>query len=317
MRQSGQCLLAIALVGWGAGNGRAEPPAARPPVPVATEQGGSLPTAAELAVQVLEPGSSTKALREQARQSLPFARLNVEQQRLANSVLSDVALFRRLPTVRCPIDSRVYQFFIDRPEVAVHVWKVLGISRLELTPTGPGTYTADTGDGSTGTIQILLRTPTQCVVFCEGMFKSPVLARPIKARALVALNANFQKQADGTEVVTHSVDMFVSFPSLTVETIARLVSPLSYKYADRNMEEITSFLRMMDLSMGRQPGWIEQLVILMDGLAKERREEVLKLTAEVYVDAQRRMRAARGEAVSIEAIRPPVQTAGGDTGMTR
>jgi hypothetical protein len=311
MRRSGHCLLAIVLSGWNFEASAADASAAKSPSATASPNTAALPSGEEIAVQVVEQGTSTKAAREQARQAFPLGQLNAEQQRLANSVLGDISLFRRLPTVKCPVDSRVYQFFIEHPEVAVQVWKVLGISRLELRRTSPTTFFADTGDGSTGNIHLLLKTPTQCVVYCDGMFKSPVLARPIKARTIVVLNSTFQTQTDGLQSVTHSVDMFVSFPSLAVETIARLVSPLSYKYADRNMEEISSFLRMMDLSMSRQPGWVEQVVILMEGLQPECRDRLLKLTAEVYVEAQRKARTAGGEALSIEAIRPPVQTASG------
>lgn len=316
MRRSGHCLLAIVLSGWNFEASAADASATKSQAATASPNAAALPTGEEIAVQVVEQGTSTKAVREQARQAFPLAQLNGEQQRLASSVLGDISLFRRLPTVKCPVDSRVYQFFIEHPEVAVQVWKVLGISRLELRRTSPTTFFADTGDGSTGNIQLLLKTPTQCIVYCDGMFKSPVLTKSIKARTIVVLNSSFQKQADGTPLVTHSVDMFVSFPSLAVETIARLVSPLSYKYADRNMEEISSFLRMMDLSMARQPGWVEQVVILMEGLAPECRDRLLKLTAEVYVDAQRKIRNEKGELPSIEAIRPPVQTAAGGEGPT-
>jgi hypothetical protein len=311
MRRSGHCLLAIVLSGWNFEAFGADASATKSATVTASPNAAALPGGEEIAVQVVGAGTSTKAGREQARQAFPLAQLKADQQRLASSVLGDISLFRKLPTVKLPVDSRVYQFFIEHPEVAVQVWKVLGISRLELRKTSAMTYFADTGDGSTGDIQVLLKTPTQCVVYCDGMFKSPVLTKPIKARTIVILNSSFQTQADGSQFVTHSVDMFVSFPSLAVETIAKLVSPLSYKYADRNMEEISSFLRMMDLSMARQPGWVEQVVILMEGLQPECRDRLLKLTAEVYVDAQRKARNEKGEPVSIEAIRPPVQTASG------
>jgi hypothetical protein len=224
-------------------------------------------------------------------------------------ILSDVSLYRRLPTVRCPIDPKVYQFFIDHPDVAVSVWRVLGISKLTLKQTGPNTFDADTGDGSTGSLQMLSKTPTQCVIYCDGMFKSPVLPKAIKARALVVLNTQYQQQPDGAAIVTHSVDMFVNFPSLAVETIAKVVSPLSYKFADRNMEEITAFLRMMELSMERNPGWIEQVAQLLEGVAAERGPELMKLTASIYVDAQRRSGAVAG--TNGAAGTSPVQTAAG------
>jgi hypothetical protein len=150
------------------------------------------------------------------------------------------------------------------------------------------------------------------------MFKSPVLPKAIKARALVVLNTQFEPQADGTSIVTHSVDMFVNFPSLAVETIAKVVSPLSYKFADRNMEEITAFLRMMALSMERNPGWIEQVAVLLEGVAADRGPELIKLTAGVYVDAQRRLSPQSGSAGTAPVPIGAVQTAAGsDAGVKK
>jgi hypothetical protein len=314
MGRSGRSLLLFSTLAFGAGSLQADQPASVSQSPPATSPAANepqLPTAADVAVDVLHTGTSARSVRDAARASVPVSRLSAEHQRLAQSVLGDVSLFRRLPTVKAKLDPRVYQYFIDAPDAAVGIWRVLGISRLELKQKSPGVFEADMGDGSSGTVQLLLRTPTSCVVYCDGLFKSPVLAKPIKARALVTLNAVIEPQADGTAFVTHTADMFVSFPSLAVETIARMVSPLSYKYADRNIEEITSFLRMMDVSMARQPGWIEQIVQLMEGVSDERCRQLLQVSAAVYVDAQRRAFAAKGEPFQLQTIQPPVQKVAG------
>lgn len=314
MGRSGRSLLLFSILAFATGPARADQPASKPAPSTTTSPATSepqIPTAADVAVDVLQSGTSAKSVRESARAAVPVSKLSAEHQRLAQSVLGDISLFRRLPTVKAKLDPRVHQYFIDSPDAAVSIWRVLGISRLELKQTSPGVFEADTGDGSSGTVSLLYRTPTSCVVFCDGLFKSPVLAKPIKARALVTLSAVMDPQADGTTMITHTADMFVSFPSLAVETIARMVSPLSYKYADRNIEEITSFLRMMDVSMSRQPGWIEQIAQLMDGISAERNRQLLQVTAAVYVDAQRRAFAAKGEPFKLDAIQLPVQKAAG------
>ncbi|QDT56363.1 hypothetical protein Pan44_44170 [Caulifigura coniformis] len=320
MRRSGRSLLLFSTLALATGPAMAEQPVSKSATPATNSSPASepqLPTAADVAVDIVQPGTSAKSVRDSARAAVPVGKLAPEHQRLAQSVLGDISLFRRLPTVRAKLDPRVYQYFIDNPDAAVSIWRVLGISKLELKQKSPGIFEADTGDGSSGTVSLLHRTPTSCIVFCDGLFKSPVLAKPIKARALVTLNAVIEPQADGTTNITHTADMFVSFPSLAVETIARMVSPLSYKYADRNIEEITSFLRMMDVSMSRQPGWIEQIAQLMEGVSEERNRQLLQVTAAVYVDAQRRSFASRGEAFQLKSIQPPVQKVSGAESATR
>jgi hypothetical protein len=319
MVRRGRSLLLFSTLAFAAGSAHADQPvnvASTPAASAAASTEPQLPTAADVAVDVVHPGTSAKSVRETARASVPLGKLSPEHQRLAQSVIGDISLFRRLPTVKAKLDPRVYQYFLDSPDAAVSIWRVLGISKLELKQTSPGVFEADTGDGSSGTVTLLLRTPTTCVVYCDGLFKSPVLTKPIKARALVTLNATLEPQADGTTFITHTADMFVTFPSLAVETIAKMVSPLSYKYADRNIEEITSFLRMMDVSMSRQPGWIEQIAQLMDGISDERNRQLLQVTAAVYVDAQRRAFAAKGQPFDIKAVQVPVQKVAGAEGAT-
>jgi hypothetical protein len=319
MVRRGRSLLLVSTLAFAAGSVRADHPANVPSAPAASSPSTTepqLPTAADVAVDVVHQGTSAKSARETARATVPLGKLSPEHQKLAQSVLNDVSLFRRLPTVRAKLDPRVYQYFLDSPDAAVSIWRVLGISKLELKQTSPGVFEADTGDGSSGTVTLLLRTPTTCVVYCDGLFKSPVLTKPIKARALVTLNATMENQADGTTLITHTADMFVTFPSLAVETIAKMVSPLSYKYADRNIEEITSFLRMMDVSMSRQPGWIEQIAQLMDGISEERNRQLLQVTAAVYVDAQRRAFSAKGQPFDMKAVQLPVQKVSGAESTT-
>jgi hypothetical protein len=70
-------------------------------------------------------------------------------------------------------------------------------------------------------------------------------------------------------------------------------------------------MRMMNLSMERQPGWIEQICLLMEGVDKDHAQKWLKVTAAVYVDAERKSQLAKGQTVSVGSILPPVKTAAG------
>lgn len=112
-----------------------------------------------------------------------------------------------------------------------------------------------------------------------------------------------------TGTVTHQLDMYVSFPSPTIGAIARLISPVSNRIADRNFEEISLFVEMMSLAMTRQPGWIEGITKKTDGIQPETTEEFLKLTAEVYVDALKAEQAKSGVITTIGNLLPPSQTA--------
>src|SRR5690606_20909099 len=133
---------------------------------------------------------------------------------------------------------------------------------VQMWQTSATSYETDTRDGTIGTVDVLYRHPGSYLVLCHGQFQSPALPKPIQASALMHLQPRFS--TDGT--VAHHVDLFVSFPSLTVETIAKLVSPVSNRIADRNFEEVSLFVEMMSTAMSRQPGWVEQLAGELEGI---------------------------------------------------
>jgi hypothetical protein len=85
-----------------------------------------------------------------------------------------------------------------------------------------------------------------------------------------------------------------------------LISPVSYRIADRNFEEVSLFVEMMSSAMSRQPGWVEQISARLDGVLAGRSQELLNVTAAVYIDYERRRLAETGQPVTLEAIKAPL-----------
>jgi hypothetical protein len=100
------------------------------------------------------------------------------------------------------------------------------------------------------------------------------------------------------------------FPSQTVETAAKVISPMTNSVIDHNFEEIGLFAHMMSVGMQTQPGWVEDLAARLDGVHEQHRSEMLQVTARVYVANKKRELARDGQPVSIEDVAPPVRGAG-------
>ncbi len=241
-----------------------------------------------LSVDLIKRGSSSKKVRMTAVQSLPLDELTTENRKRADALIHSDSLFRQLPTVRFHADPKMYWFFATHPDVVIGIWQVMKISQFQMRQTGPNIHVVDAGDGSVGTLEILHRGPGQILVLCEGVYKSPFLIKTIEATALMHLQTQFERANDGRTIATHHCNLFVSFPSHTVETAAKLISPLSNLIADRNFQEISIFLQMMSLAMAHQPGWVEQIVSRLDGIPEVHKSQLLKLAARVYVVAQNR-----------------------------
>lgn len=269
-------------------------------IPVNQLATGGQPVTAAL----VKAADSSRRTRSEAVDQLPVAHLSPDGQAKVQQVLKDLSLFRRLPTLEIEADRRTYEFFTAHPDAAVSVWRALQISSVQMKEVNSNFYRTDTNDGTVGTVEVLLRSPGSYLVLCQGLLQSPGMPRPIQAKALMHLQPKFDTRGR----VTHHLDLFVSFPSQTIETIAKLTSPVSFRIADRNFEEVSLFVALMSSAMSRQPGWVEQTSQRMDGLAPGRTNDLLKVTAAVYVDAERRRLAAAGLPVTPESILPPVST---------
>lgn len=235
----------------------------------------------------VEKGSSSSAARKAALAALPLDQLTPEKKAQADAVLQSVSYFRRMPTVAVAVDPQAYTFFVNHPDVAVSIWRAMNISKLELWQTGRNEYEGDAGDGTVGTIEVLHRGVDKTLVLSEGVYNSPLSNKPIKAKSLLALQSSFFKESDGTVYVTHRADLFVTFPSQTVEAVSKILSPVTGSLTDRTFCEISMFLKMMSLAMVRRPDWVEHIADKLDGIPEMRKNQLLLLTTNMYTAAQK------------------------------
>ena len=245
-----------------------------------------------MGVSTVKVGSSTTAVRKLALHELPLDRLSDESRSKAESVLKNLGLFRRLPTLSFEVDPEVYDYFLRNPDVAVATWRAMDISKFKLQEVGPNHYQADAGDGSVGQVELFYHTPEDTLIHCDGAFKSPLLPRPIVARSLMRLQTTFAKEPDGRIIGTHSGDVFVEFPSQAVETVAKVISPVSHTIADRNFKQMTLFAHLMSQAMARHPGWIEVIGNKLDGINAERKQEFMEVSARSHAMSRKRLNAA-------------------------
>ncbi len=239
----------------------------------------------EIRVDTLEAGSSARDTKRKALQAVPLTQLPAAQRAVADSILQDISLFRRLPTIRCETDARIYTYFSDHPDVAVSIWRAMGVSGVKMAETGRGAFSCDAGDGTLGQVEVLYRTPASSLVSCKGTFTSPLLPKPIKGAALMHVQVQTQREPSGKTYIIHKADLFVSFPSTAVDAVARTISPVCNKMMDRNFEEISLFVRMMDEASRRRPEWIYDIAPKLEGVAKERPTELVDLTRQVNAGA--------------------------------
>ena len=255
--------------------------------------GAERESAARARIVTLAAGTSTGRAKKEAERGLPLAALAPAARGRAAAVLDRHSLFRTLPTLRFPIHADACDYFVQNPDVCVALWRQLGVSSCNMWQTGPDSYEADAGDGSIGAFEVLLRGREHQLVLIEGQFKSPVLTDPIETTCLFHLHVQTAFDTHGRPVAVGKADLFVSFPSRTVGTAAKLISPVTNVILDRNFEECCLFAHLMDRSMATRPMWVEGLAADMDGVLPRRRGELTALTGAVYRSERRRTQAYR------------------------
>jgi hypothetical protein len=261
-------------------------------------------------VKILEKGTSARAARTAALRELPLDKLSPEDRATVGKVLDNVAMFREMPAVEFEVEHDVYRYFVNSPEAAVSIWRAMGISKFKMRSTGTNEFEADCGDGTTGKVRVLYRTEEKCLLLCEGSYKNPLLARPVLSQCVLALDTRLYRTPDGRPFARHRAALFVSFPSQTVETAARVASPVSNVILDHNFREISLFLHMMSEVMRKQPGWVERTVGKMDGIVESQKQDLLKVTARVYLQNRKRdLAREKGDDVTVDEVLAPLRAA--------
>jgi hypothetical protein len=244
----------------------------------------------EQRVKTVQKASSSKASRKAAIDALPLDKMSEDHRRRASQIVNGSSIYRELPTLQFDTDPRVYHFFMDHPEAAVSIWRVMKISDFQMRETGPGSYETDDGEGTRGLIDVAFHGPNEVVVLCDGTYKSSLLPTAVKACGLLHVNVEFGHRPDGTTFATHRARLFVYFPSQTIETVARLMSPVSNAIIDQNFREVSMFLHMMSTAMARQPGWVEVVSHRMENVSDDRKTQIMLVTVGVFADANARAR---------------------------
>ena len=243
-----------------------------------------------LKVHEIEPATSSNDVRDTVTAGIPLDQLEDHHRAQVETLLGQQTLFRCLPALRIELEPSSYEYYRRHPEVAVAVWKVLGISQLQLMSTSAsGLFSVKSTDGSDGTLEVLLQTNNLLIVRGTGNWHSGVLPTPIRSEGLVVLRHRFEKDREGRRYVSHQAAVFLTFPQQSVRNVARIVSPVTNMIADRNFKDISLFLRMMHVAAIERPGWIEMIAGRLEGLTRPQRDEFLKSAARALV-ANRRLR---------------------------
>jgi hypothetical protein len=217
----------VALVLHG---GSLQPAAASPPGP---------PFAAHSS---LTEANTSEAARRDAVRSIPLDKLSREDRAKVDSVLANVSVFRRLPVKVIDCDPDMYLFLVRHPDVVVNIWELFKISRLQFRQTGESRFQVVEPAGTTASVEFVFRSHDTHVIYGEGMYDGPPLARPVKGRGVLVLRTGYVRETNNRYYITNRMDCFLNVERAGAELLTKTISPFIGKTVDNNFALTLAFV---------------------------------------------------------------------------
>ncbi|MFM8735080.1 MAG: hypothetical protein ACKOC8_07805 [Pirellulales bacterium] len=253
-------------------------------LPTAARAGGDPGSPAGAAGVMAEAGASSREARRRASDAVPLSRMRPAERQIAEEAVRQTTLHRRLPAVSVGCDAALLDFVLAKPETLVDVWRVLGISRLELDPTGPGRWRMADGYGTTGAIRLLHHERHDrggvSVFHGRGSYDGPLSPKPLTGSCLVVVrHTTAAAQPPGRPRQTVEIDAFLDVDGLGLELVTRTLQPIIVRSAAANMHEIGLFVSQFAAAANRNPAAVARIADRMTRTDPQDRRTLVALAS--------------------------------------
>ena len=263
---------------------------------------------------IADSGDSSREARAVAKRALPMRQLPENLRNEVCDLIDDAALFRSMPTRVIDCDRELFDMMVQRPDVMVDIWRVLGISKLKLRRIADDHYEMTDATGTTGDVRVLYSDvcrngDRRVLVQAQGVYDAPPMPRPVKATTVFLLNWRPFLEANGRTYVRSKLDAFVHINRPTAELVARAVQPLAVKTADHNFVETMRFISLFSLSAQRNPDGAVRLASQLTGIDPPTRSRLVAVCNDAAQRSADRARMVTARARSSEELNQVVQGA--------
>ena len=230
-------------------------------------------------------GTSSRAAREDAVRSIPYAQLDRAARNKISPVLANPTIFRCLPAQTIECDSNLYLFLVEHPDLVVNLWEVMGISEVALSRVAEATFDANDKAGTRGRLEYVYHGPELHVVFAEGDYTGSMLPRPVRGQCVLLLRTSYLRSSDGRDFVRCKLDAFLRLDNVGVGVLAKTFQPLVLNSADHNFRETVSFLGSVHRAAEFNHAGVQRLAERLENVDAAQREQFADLTTRVAVRA--------------------------------
>jgi len=248
-------------------------------LPRSGHAGGDARPAGGLVGALGQPGRDAE---RRALDAVPLDRMAAAERAIAERTMRRCTLARRLPEASITCDPALIDFVLSKPETIVDVWRVLGISRLALDPTGPGSWRFSDGYGTTGSVRLLHRERGEhgglYVFHGTGGYDGSLAPKPLTGSCVVVVRHAIDAAA-GRSRQTVRIDAFLDVDGMGLEIVTRTLQPLIIRSAATNVHEISLFVTQFAAAAARNPVAVSRMADRMTRTPPEDRRRLVTLAA--------------------------------------
>jgi hypothetical protein len=254
-----------------------------------------------------QAASTSDGARQDARRSVPLAKVDPAYRQQVAAVLADPSLFRRLPTSVVDCRPKMFTYLALNPEVLAEIWRDMGLSRAELTRTGENMFELRDHAGTTGRLVVVEQAcdehaQNRIVMYAEGSYDGKPFKRPVGAQCVLVLRSGSVRETNDRDYVAARLDSFVKLDRTSIELLAQAVHPFVGKTADRNFADTMSFVSSLSYTAEKRPEMVEKIAADLDTVEPLRRDGLVAVAQDCHAVGVQ-WQAGRAQQVSLESPR--------------
>jgi len=237
----------------------------------------SVGTSPAMATDQLTDGSSSKQLRLQTVNSLPYHQLNAQTKEKISDILAKPNIYRRLPVTAINADPDYFRFLVRYPEVIVNIWQMMGVTKMATDRIGPYTVDTDDGAGTLSSLELVYGSDNLHIFYGSGSYEGPILKRKLRGKAVLVLRSETSKDSNGNPISTSQLDIFLKVENATAGLIAKTIQPLVGTTADHNFVESLKFVERLNETTSKNGPGVQKMgqKLDIDDSVRQRFNEVV------------------------------------------
>ena len=259
-----------------------------------------------IAAETLTDGSSSKHLRTQTVNSLPYDQLNEQTKNKISDILNKPSIYRRLPVTAINADPDYFRFLVRYPEVIVNIWQLMGVTQMATERTGPYSINTNDGAGTISSLGLVYGSENLHIFYGTGTYEGPVLKRKLQGKAVLVLRSEASKGADGKPIATSQLDVFLKVDNATAGLIAKTIQPLVGSTADHNFVESLKFVQRLNETTEKNGPGVQQMgqKLKIDDSVRQQFNEVVDVVFQRAINSA----APLERHTSARPVRPAAET---------